>query len=276
VAAATPPAAPAAPAVPAEAAPEDTSTIVAKSDTLKGLTVLGKIDLSSINNDRRGPAGRGPRPIASSDVSKRGLPAGPGQKKRTRLPGPPGSTTSPPNPGYQGNRPAGAPGQGGGGYQGNRPGGGGQGQGQRPGGPGQRPGQAPAPKPNAPALTPEQAEKQIQEQIKATLAKLGGNKATGQANRAKYRRDKRSMLAEDREALRAQNELDAKTLKLTEFISANDLASLMDVNVNEVIKVCLSMGMFVSINQRLDAEAITVIADEFGFDVEFCPLRKRK
>ncbi|WP_426058212.1 translation initiation factor IF-2 [Hymenobacter sp. B1770] len=263
------PAAPAAPAVPAEgsATPEDTSTIVAKSDTLKGLTVLGKIDLSSINNDRRGPGGRGPRPIASSDVSKRGLPAGPGQKKRTRLPGPPGSTTSPPSPGYQGNRPTGAPGQGGGGYQGNRPAGGGQG-GQRPGGPGQRPGQS-APKPAAPALTPEQAEKQIQEQIKATLAKLGGNKATGQANRAKYRRDKRSMLAEDREALRAQNELDAKTLKLTEFISAHDLASLMDVNVNEVIKVCLGMGMFVSINQRLDAEAITVIADEFGFDVEF-------
>ena len=256
----------AAPAAPTETVvPEDTSTIVAKSDTLKGLTVLGKIDLSSINNDRRGPGGRGPRPIASSDVSKRGLPAGPGQKKRTRLPGPPGSTTSPPSPGYQGNRPAGAPGQGGG-YQGNRPGGG-QG-GQRPGGPGQRPGQS-APKPNAPALTPEQAEKQIQEQIKATLAKLGGNKATGQANRAKYRRDKRSMLAEDREALRAQNELDAKTLKLTEFISAHDLASLMDVNVNEVIKVCLGMGMFVSINQRLDAEAITVIADEFGFDVEF-------
>jgi translation initiation factor IF-2 len=273
VAAATPvAAAPAAPAAPAPAetpAPaEDTSTIVAKSDTLKGLTVLGKIDLSSINNDRRGPGGRGPRPIASSDVSKRGLPAGPGQKKRTRLPGPPGSTTSPPSPGYQGNRPAGG-GQGGqgGGYQGNRPGGGNQGN--RPGGgQGNRPGQS-APKPNAPALTPEQAEKQIQEQIKATLAKLGGNKATGQANRAKYRRDKRSMLAEDREALRAQNELDAKTLKLTEFISANDLASLMDVNVNEVIKVCLGMGMFVSINQRLDAEAITVIADEFGFDVEF-------
>ena len=265
------PAAPAAPVAPAAATPaaapapavEDTSTIVAKSDTLKGLTVLGKIDLSAINNDRRGPGGRGPRPIASSDVSKRGLPAGPGQKKRTRLPGPPGSTTSPPSPGYQGNRPAGAPGQGGG-YQGNRPGG----PGQRPGGPGQRPGQ-PGPKPNAPALTPEQAEKQIQEQIKATLAKLGGNKGGNTQNRAKYRRDKRSMLAEDREALRAQNELDAKILKLTEFISANDLASLMDVNVNEVIKVCLGMGMFVSINQRLDAEAITVIADEFGFDVEF-------
>ncbi len=271
--------APAAPvAAPAAAAPagvsteaaasEDTSTIVAKSDTLKGLTVLGKIDLSSLNNDRRGPGGRGPRPIASSDVSKRGLPAGPGQKKRTRLPGPPGSTTSPPSPGYQGNRPTGAPGQGGG-YQGNRPNGGPGGPGQRPGGLGQRPGQPTAPKPNAPALTPEQAEKQIQEQIKATLAKLGGNKGGNNQNRAKYRRDKRSMLAEDREALRAQNELDAKILKLTEFISANDLASLMDVNVNEVIKVCLGMGMFVSINQRLDAEAITVIADEFGFDVEF-------
>lgn len=77
------------------------------------------------------------------------------------------------------------------------------------------------------------------------------------------------MAAEDREALRAQNELDAKTLKVTEFISANDLASFMDVSVNEVIKVCLNMGMFVSINQRLDAEAITVIADEFGYDVEF-------
>lgn len=61
----------------------------------------------------------------------------------------------------------------------------------------------------------------------------------------------------------------SKTLKVTEFISANDLASLMNVSVNEVISTCLSLGMFVSINQRLDAEAITVIADEFGYDVQF-------
>jgi translation initiation factor IF-2 len=261
-----------APAVPAESAPEDTSTIVAKADQLKGLTVLGKIELPT--NDRRGgPGGRGPRPVASSDVSKRGLPAGaPGQKKRQRLPGPAGAGT--PNTGgpsqgggYQGNRPNNGPG-------GNRPGGPGGPGGNRPSGPGgnnNRPGQGNQNqnRPPQPALTPEQAEKQIQEQIKATLAKLGGNKGGAQASRAKYRRDKRSMAAEDREALRAQNELDAKILKLTEFISANDLASLMDVNVNEVIKVCLGMGMFVSINQRLDAEAITVIADEFGFDVEF-------
>ncbi|MFD1467333.1 translation initiation factor IF-2 [Hymenobacter caeli] len=279
VAAPAPVAPVAAPAAPVAAAPaasvadgsmapsteEPAGTITARADQLKGLTVLGKIDLSNTGNDRRGPGGgRGPRPIASSDVNKRGLPSGPGQKKRTRLPGPPGtgtgSTTSAPGQGggYQGNRPTGAPGA-------NRPG---QPGGNRPGQTGNRPGQPAAPRPNAPALTPEQAEKQIQEQIKATLAKLGGNK-TNQTNRAKYRRDKRSMLAEDREALRAQNELDAKILKLTEFISANDLASLMDVNVNEVIKVCLGMGMFVSINQRLDAEAITVIADEFGYDVEF-------
>ena len=61
----------------------------------------------------------------------------------------------------------------------------------------------------------------------------------------------------------------SKTLKVTEFISANDLASMMNVSVNDVISTCLSLGMFVSINQRLDAEAITVIADEFGYAVQF-------
>jgi translation initiation factor IF-2 len=242
---------------------------VAKADQLKGLTVLGKIQLP-VDSSRRGPGGRGPRPVASSDVRKSGVGSA-NQKKRQRLPAPgqPGggggaSTGTAPSQGggYQGNRPAGGAGQGG-----NRPSG--PGQGNRPS-PGNRPGQnnnRPV-TPQVP-LTPEQNDKQIQEQIKATLAKLSGGKTNAAANRAKYRRDKRGMAAEEREALRAQNELDAKTLKLTEFISANDLASLMDVNVNEVIKVCLGMGMFVSINQRLDAEAITVIADEFGYDVEF-------
>jgi translation initiation factor IF-2 len=238
---------------------------VAKADQLKGLTVLGKIELPT-DAARRG--GRGARPVASSDVRKSGL-SPDAKKKRQRLPSP-GGNTQPGSAnvnqggqqgqggGYQGNRPGGAPGQ--------RPGGG---PGQRPGGPGQRPSQnAPRTQPAAP-LTPEQNDKQIQEQIKATLAKLSGGRGGSQNNRAKYRRDKRAGVAEDREAQRAQNELDAKTLKVTEFISANDLASLMDVSVNEVIKVCLNMGMFVSINQRLDAEAITVIADEFGYDVEF-------
>ncbi|GAB3304286.1 hypothetical protein GCM10027348_32940 [Hymenobacter tenuis] len=195
------------------------------------------------------------------------------KKKRQRIPmGGPGA------PGQQGGG-QGAPGQQGGGNRpsggqggpggnrptspaGNRPGGG-QGGNSRPG-----QNQGGGNRQPAPALTPEQNDKQIQEQIKATLAKLSGGRGQ-QQNRAKYRRDKRNTAAEDREAMRAQNELDAKTLKVTEFISANDLASFMDVSVNEVIKVCLNMGMFVSINQRLDAEAITVIADEFGFDIEF-------
>ena len=240
----TPAAAPEAAATPD--APAEDNTIVAKADQLKGLTVLGKIELP-VDSSRRG--GRGARPVASSDVRKSGL--GPDKKKRQRIPmngpGQQGGGTRPGGPGQQGGR-TGGPGQ--------------QGGGNRPGG---RPVVTRQP---AVPLTPEQNDKQIQEQIKATLAKLSGGKGQSQ-NRAKYRRDKRSNAADDREAMRAQNELDSKTLKVTEFISANDLASLMDVSVNEVIKVCLNMGMFVSINQRLDAEAITVIADEFGYDIEF-------
>ncbi len=86
---------------------------------------------------------------------------------------------------------------------------------------------------------------------------------------ADRRRDRRSQREDDRRALNEQEEMEAKILRVTEFVSANDLASLMDVSINEVISVCLSLGMFVSINQRLDAEAITVIADEFGYDVQF-------
>ncbi|TGD81490.1 translation initiation factor IF-2 [Hymenobacter wooponensis] len=266
--ASTPPAD--APAAPSEEAPA--GTIVAKADQLKGLTVLGKIELPLDSSRRGGGGGRGARPVASSDVRKSGI--GADKKKRQRIPmnGPGASNQQGGQGGGQNNAPAAPRVTGTGpaanrqnnGPGGNRPGGGNQG-GNRPGGNqgGNRPTTA------APATTPEQTEKQIQEQIKATLAKLSGGRGGNQNNRAKYRRDKRAGVAEDREAQRAQNELDAKTLKVTEFISANDLASLMNVSVNEVIKVCLNMGMFVSINQRLDAEAITVIADEFGYDVEF-------
>ena len=113
----------------------------------------------------------------------------------------------------------------------------------------------------------EPTEKEVQEQIRATLAKLSGGqkKFTG----AKYRKEKRQAVsdAEDERVLQEQEE--SKTLKVTEFISANDLASLMNVSVNDVISTCLGLGMFVSINQRLDAEAITVIADEFGYEIQF-------
>lgn len=268
----TPPVTPAAPEAPAAPAPaEEAGTITARADQLKGLTVLGKIELPLDSSRRGGAGGRGPRPVASSDVRKSGLNAADAKKRqRQRIPGQAGTTPAGQGgqggtqqgqgSGYQGNRPTGTGPRGNNSSQGNRPN-----NAPRPTGTGQ------AAQRQAPAvpLTPEQNEKQIQEQIKATLAKLSGGRGGNQNNRAKYRRDKRAGVAEDREAQRAQNELDAKTLKVTEFISANDLASLMDVSVNEVIKVCLNMGMFVSINQRLDAEAITVIADEFGYDVEF-------
>jgi translation initiation factor IF-2 len=113
----------------------------------------------------------------------------------------------------------------------------------------------------------EPTDKEIQDQIKATLAKLSGGqkKQTG----AKYRKEKRQAISEAEEERLLQEQESSKTLKVTEFISANDLASMMNVSVNDVISTCMGLGMFVSINQRLDAEAITVIADEFGYDVQF-------
>ncbi|MDX2304536.1 MAG: translation initiation factor IF-2 [Microscillaceae bacterium] len=102
---------------------------------------------------------------------------------------------------------------------------------------------------------------EIQNQIKATLAKLS-NKGKGRRN-VKYHKNK------DRDQRAEQESESTNILKVTEFISANDLANLMGVSVNQVIATCLSLGMFVSINQRLDAEAITFIADEFNFEVEF-------
>jgi translation initiation factor IF-2 len=113
----------------------------------------------------------------------------------------------------------------------------------------------------------EPSEKEIQDQIRATLAKLsgGGKKFSG----AKYRREKRQAVSDAEEVRFQQEQEDSKILKVTEFISANDLASMMNVSVNDVISTCLGLGMFVSINQRLDAEAITVISDEFGYEVQF-------
>ncbi|MEM6736765.1 MAG: translation initiation factor IF-2 [Bacteroidota bacterium] len=117
--------------------------------------------------------------------------------------------------------------------------------------------------------TEELSDKEIQDKIKATLAKLSGSSGKSNSQRSKYRKDKRTAKAEAEEEKQLQEQESSKTLKVTEFISASDFASLMNVTVNDVISVCMSLGMFVSINQRLDAETITVIADEFGYDVDF-------
>ncbi len=113
----------------------------------------------------------------------------------------------------------------------------------------------------------EPTDKEIQDQVRATLAKLSGGQK--KFSGAKYRKEKRQTVSDAEDERLRQEQESSKTLKVTEFISANDLASLMNVSVNDVISTCLGLGMFVSINQRLDAEAITVIADEFGFEVQF-------
>lgn len=109
-------------------------------------------------------------------------------------------------------------------------------------------------------------EEDVQKQIKETLARLtqkGGKKG------AKWRKEKREAFS-NREQERAEQELaDSKILKLTEFVTANDLASMMDVPINKVIGTCMSLGIMVSINQRLDAETINIVAEEFGFQTEY-------
>ena len=110
-------------------------------------------------------------------------------------------------------------------------------------------------------------EEEVQKQIKETLARLASGNKKGKG--AKYRRDKRESV-NARQHEQAQRERDEESvLKLTEFVTASELAVMMDVTVNQVIATCMSIGMMVSINQRLDAETINIVAEEFGFSTEF-------
>ena len=116
----------------------------------------------------------------------------------------------------------------------------------------------------------EPTEKDIQDQIKATLARLSGAGKSGKfAQRAKFRRQKRDDVAATAEELAMEQELQSRVLRVTEFVTANELASMMDVSVTQIISTCMSLGMFVSINQRLDAETLSIVAEEFGYQVEF-------
>ena len=114
----------------------------------------------------------------------------------------------------------------------------------------------------------EVSEEDVQKQIKETLARLT-NKNNKTNKGAKYRRDKRDAAVKREHELMEQEELESKVLKLTEFVTANDLANMMDVPVTEVIGTCMSIGIMVSINQRLDAETINIVAEEFGFKTEY-------
>ncbi|MFN5026049.1 MAG: translation initiation factor IF-2 [Bacteroidota bacterium] len=114
-------------------------------------------------------------------------------------------------------------------------------------------------------------EKEIQDKLKETLARLnpGSKQPNIGAVRSKIRKQKRDAAAAEREEAMMEEELSKKTLKVTEFVTANELAKMMDVQVTQVISACMTLGMMVSINQRLDAETISIVADEFGYEVEF-------
>ena len=114
----------------------------------------------------------------------------------------------------------------------------------------------------------EVSEEDVQKQIKETLARLT-NKGNKNNKGAKYRRDKREAIHKREHELMEQEEMESKILKLTEFVTANDLANMMDVPVTKVIATCMSIGIMVSINQRLDAETINIVAEEFGFKTEY-------
>ena len=111
-------------------------------------------------------------------------------------------------------------------------------------------------------LTPEQ----IQAQIKETLARLSSG---GKSKASKHRKSKREAISERIQEAADQQEAEKKIIKVTEFVSANQLAQMMNISVNEIISTCMSLGMFVSINQRLDAETIAIVAEEFGYQLEF-------
>ena len=124
--------------------------------------------------------------------------------------------------------------------------------------------QKPAPKP---VVRPEVSDEEVQKQIKDTLARLTakGAKSKGSV----HRKEKRMAVAERMEAEFEQTVNESKTLKLTEFVTVSDLATMMSVGVTDVITTCMNLGLMVSINQRLDAEALVIVAEEYGFKVEF-------
>ena len=209
----------------------------AVADRLQGTTVLGKIDVSQFQKRK---------PVASSATDQVG------KRKRKRVDG------STPEPGAAAD-PNQRPSVSGVGSVSARPPRGrvGDQAGRR----------GPAGTGSGPKAEP--TEKEIQDQIKATLARLQGGKGTG--SRAKFKKQLRRLEGEEAANTgSSQQTRDGKTkLQLTEFITTGELAGLMDVAVGEVIMKCFALGIVVTINQRLDAETIVIVADEFGFDVSF-------
>ncbi|MBI1836387.1 MAG: translation initiation factor IF-2 [Flavobacteriia bacterium] len=231
--------------------PKEIETIRVERKILSGPTVLGKIEL----------------PV-SKPKSAPGKPGAPGQsqndrKKRKRI-----KKIDPAKAGQQGtNAPGTQGGPQGGNHPGqhNRPAGQGQGGQNRPVSPNYKGGQNNANR--GKFVKPEINERDIQKEIKDTLARLSNKGSKSKAS--KNRKVKRDVNAQRRQDELDQTELEASILKLTEFVTVSELATMMNVSPTQVISACMSLGIFASINQRLDAETIQIIAEEFGFEAEF-------
>ncbi|MFK7806831.1 MAG: translation initiation factor IF-2 [Saprospiraceae bacterium] len=207
-------------------APAKDETVRAEAPQLKGLKILGKIDTDKLKKPKK-------KKKVTTDKAKTG--EAPKKRKRTRKK----IVAQPVNRG--------------GGGGGNRGGRGGNSRGPNRGsGPGRR------------NEVKEVSQKEIEEKIKQTMARLSGG---GKRKRQKIRRDNRDRIREKQEL--EQMEKETGKLQLTEFVSVSELASLMDVSVGEVITTCMNLGVIVSINQRLDAEIIELVASEFEHEVEF-------
>lgn len=239
-----------------------------QAEKIEGPKILGKIELP-VDNDTRPKIDEKRKrkriPIEKKESGPQGFQRGGGGQQGGSgqgnfQPRPPGSgiTIQPRAPGTGGQT-----GQGGGGRFTPQ-----KGRGQQGGG-GNRFGSQGGGNRFAPREDKQIDEKEIQRRIQETQAKLSGGTGKGKNIKAKLRREKRQEMAD---AMEGQED---NKLQVTEFISVSELANLMDVSFAEVISKCMSLGIMVSINQRLDAEVIELVASEFGFDVEFINMEKQ-
>ena len=246
------PVVPVAPVVPAAPVEE---TITTKYTKLTGATLTGQtIDLSQFNKPKK------KKEEPKITPNKPGTPGAPGsaannanKNKRKRIAPKPGAPRPPAIPGVPGapNPNKITPNTGGGGYNANRS---------------ARPGFVKGARPAIVAKV-EPTEEEVKNQIRETLEKLQGK--GGKSKAAKYRRDKRDTHRQKSDDEQRAIDEGSKTIKVTEFVTVGEIAIMMDVPITKVIGTCMSLGIMVTMNQRLDAETLTIVADEFGYEVEF-------
>ena len=252
--------------------------IPTKAPELRGLKIQGKIDIDKFKRPKKkkkteadaksnsqGEANK-PKPGSNDEPRKRR------RRQRKKVSGEAGGNTNQ-RQGQdqrQGQGQGQRQGQGQGQGQNRNQGGRGPGQNRGPAGRGgnrndRRRGNRPDPRRRQPDQPQEVSQKEIEEKIKATMARLQGG---GKKKRQKIRRDNRERQRERQEMIQ-QEQIQNEKLQLTEFVSVQELANLMDVAVTDVIMTCMNLGVIVSINQRLDAEIIELVAEEFNHEIEF-------